>query len=60
MNEPDQNFRVAVRAEDSGGYVYQIFTVAGEPRTFRSDSRRYATPEEAERAGYEAVDALRQ
>jgi hypothetical protein len=38
--------------------MYQIFTLAGEPRTFRSDSESYATPAEAERAGYEAVAVL--
>jgi predicted ATPase len=52
-------FRVAVRAREGGRYTYQIFTVAGEPRTFRSDSKSYATPDEAERAGYEAVAVLK-
>jgi hypothetical protein len=55
VNELHKRFRVAVRARESGRYTYQIFTVAGEPRTFRSDNKSYATPGEAERAGYEAV-----
>jgi hypothetical protein len=59
MNELHKRFKVAVRARDSGRYMYQIFTVAGEPRTFRSDSKSYATPDEAERAGYEAVAVLK-
>jgi hypothetical protein len=60
MNEIYKRFRVAVRARDDGRYIYQIFTVAGEPRTFRSDKTSYATPHEAERAGYEAVAVLKQ
>ena len=59
VNNFNNQFRVAVRAQDSGRYTYQIFTVAGEPRTFRSDSKSYATPDEAERAGYEAVAVLK-
>jgi|HubBroStandDraft_4_1064222.scaffolds.fasta_scaffold206192_1 hypothetical protein len=58
MNDRHIEFRVAVRARDGGRYMYQIFTLAGEPRTFRSDSESYATPAEAERAGYEAVAVL--
>jgi hypothetical protein len=58
MNELNQRFRVAVRARAGGRYVYQIFTVAGEPQTFRSDNESFATPHEAERAGYEAVAVL--
>jgi hypothetical protein len=52
-------FRVAVRARDRGGYVYQIFTLAGEPRTLQSDNKSYATPEEAERAGNHAISVLK-
>lgn len=55
MNERGQKFRVAVRALDDGRYIYQIFTVGGEPRTIRSGNPSYATPEDAERAGYEAL-----
>ena len=58
MNERDQRFRVAVRAQDGGSYSYQIFTMAGEPRTLQTDDQSYATPEDAERAGYEAVAVL--
>jgi hypothetical protein len=58
MHESDLRFRVAVRARDGGRYVYQIFTVAGEPRTFRCDDKSYASPQEAEKAGYEAVAVL--
>jgi hypothetical protein len=57
-NESYQKFRVAVRACDNGQYMYHIFTLAGEPRTFQSDSGKYATPREAEQAGYEAVAVL--
>jgi hypothetical protein len=59
MNERYLKFRVAVRARDNGQYMYQIFTLAGEPRTFQSDNRGYATPEEAERAGYDAIAVLK-
>ena len=58
MNERDQRFRVAVRAQDGGSYSYQIFTMAGEPRTLQSNDQSYPTPEDAERAGYEAVAVL--
>jgi hypothetical protein len=58
MNDRHIEFRVAVRARDGGRFMYQSFTLAGEPRTFRSDSESYATPAEAERAGYEAVAVL--
>jgi hypothetical protein len=58
VNNFSSRFRVAIRAQDSGRYTYQIFTVAGEPRTFSGDGKSYATPHEAERAGYEAVAVL--
>jgi predicted ATPase len=58
MNERNKKFRVAVRAQNGGNYNYQIFTVAGEPQTLQSDNQSYATPEDAERAGYEAVAVL--
>ena len=58
MHSNESRFKVAVRARDGGRYVYQIFTVAGEPQTFRSDNESFATPHEAERAGYEAVAVL--
>jgi hypothetical protein len=56
-----RELRVAVRARESGGYTYQIFTVASQPRTLvsaESDSS-YASPADAERAGYEAVKVLK-
>jgi hypothetical protein len=55
MNERDQKCSVAVRALDDGRYIYQIFTVGGEPRTVQSGIPSYPTPEDAERAGYEAL-----
>jgi hypothetical protein len=58
MNELYKRFRVAVRARDGARYMYEIFTVAGEPRTLRSDNESFSTPHEAERAGYEAVAVL--
>jgi hypothetical protein len=58
MNDRYTKFRVAIRAQVDGGYRYQIFTMAAEPRSFKSDDKSYATPAEAEQAGYEAVDAL--
>jgi len=41
-------------------YTYQIFTVASEPRTLVSaeNDNSYASPADAERAGYEAVAVL--
>jgi hypothetical protein len=55
-----QELRVAVRArEGGGGYTYQIFTVASEPRTLLSAKNGYSSPAEAERAGYEAVAVLK-
>jgi hypothetical protein len=38
---------------------YHIFTVAGEPQTFRIDTQSYASPDEAARAGFEVVAALK-
>jgi hypothetical protein len=58
MNERDTKLRVAIRARDRGGYMYQIFSLAGEPRTVWSDEKSYPSPEEAERAGYKAIAAL--
>jgi hypothetical protein len=58
MNERYPKFGVAVRAGDNGHYMYQIFTLAGEPRTFKRDNKTYATPGEAERAGYDAIAVL--
>jgi hypothetical protein len=56
----ERELRVAVRARERGGYTYQIFTVASEPRTLlgaKDDS--YASPAEAARAGFEAVAILK-
>jgi len=57
-NERYRKFRVAVRACENGQYTYQLFTLAGEPRTFQSDDRSYDTPEDAVQAGYEALAVL--
>jgi hypothetical protein len=38
--------------------MYQLFTLAGEPRTFQSDDKSYDTPEAAVQAGYEALAVL--
>jgi hypothetical protein len=54
----ESKFRVAVRARDGGKYIYQIFTVAGEPQTFQGDNKSYASPQQAEQAGYDAVAIL--
>jgi hypothetical protein len=51
-------FRVAVRACENGQYMYQLFTLAGEPRTLQSDDKSYDTPEAAVQAGYEALAVL--
>jgi hypothetical protein len=52
-------FQVAVRATADGRFTFQIFTVSGEPRALRADGRHYATPNDAARAGYEAIAAKR-
>jgi hypothetical protein len=57
----ERELRVAVRARERGGYTYQIFTVASEPRTLlgAKDDHSYASPAEAARAGFEAVAILK-
>jgi hypothetical protein len=57
----ERELRVAVRARERGGYTYQIFTVASEPRTLvgAKNDRSYASPAEAERAGFEAAAVLK-
>jgi len=57
----ERELRVAIRARERGGYTYQIFTVASEPRTLlgAKDDDSYASPAEAERAGFEAVAVLK-
>ena len=51
---------IAVRARKNGRYSYQIFTVAGEPKTLLSSRRirSYASPAEAAKAGLEAAAVL--
>jgi hypothetical protein len=56
--ESDLKFSVAVRAKSGGRYMFQIFTISGEPKTLRSALKFYSSPEEAERAGYETLNAL--
>ena len=55
----DQKFSVAVRACANGRFTFEIFTVSGEPQTIRFESRHYSSPDDAERAGYEAIAAKR-
>jgi hypothetical protein len=56
----EQELRIAVRARKHGRYSYQIFTVAGEPKTLSSSRRvrSYASPAEAAKAGLEAAAVL--
>ena len=49
--------RVIVRALETGGYRYQIFTL-GSPRPSQSNNVIYATREHAERAGQVAAAIL--
>jgi hypothetical protein len=49
---------VVVRARESGGYAYQIFTVDSSQPSIRSDNEIYATREAAERAGYLAAGLI--
>jgi hypothetical protein len=57
-NKRDRRFKVAVRAREGGRYNYEIFTVAAEPQTLQGEDKTYASPQEAERAGYEALAVL--
>jgi hypothetical protein len=56
----EQELTIAVRAGKNGRYSYQIFTVAGEPKTVLSSRRlrSYASPAEAAKAGLEAAAVL--
>jgi hypothetical protein len=56
----ERDLRVAVRARKNGGYTYQIFTVASEPKTLLSTKNgcSYGSPAEAARAGFEAAAVL--
>jgi hypothetical protein len=56
LSERDPKFQVAVRACD-GRFTFEIFSVSGEPRTLQVGSQYYATPDDAERAGYAAIAA---
>jgi hypothetical protein len=59
MDERYAKFRIAVRAEEGGQFTFQIFTLAGgEPHTFQSSGQTYASPQEAEQAGLNAVAVL--
>ena len=51
-------YRVAIRASASGRYTYQLFTLAGEPHTLLADDTDFDSPQEAERAGYEAIERM--
>jgi hypothetical protein len=51
--------RVIVRALETGGYRYQIFTLgSADQRPSQSDNVMYATREDAERAGQVAAAIL--
>jgi hypothetical protein len=50
--------RVAIRASATGRYTYQLFTLAGEPHTLLTDDTGFDSPQEAERAGYEAIERM--
>jgi hypothetical protein len=54
-----QEIRVAVRAEKNGRYSYQIFIVAGEPKTVLTANRStYDSPAEAAGAGLRVAATL--
>ena len=58
MSDRNPKFSVAVRASADGRFTFEIFTVSGEPRTIRVESRQhYSSPADAERAGYEVIAA---
>jgi hypothetical protein len=57
LNEGGPKFRVAVRASADGRFTFEIFSVSGEPRTLQVGRQYYATPDDAERAGYAAIAA---
>jgi predicted ATPase len=58
LSESLEKFSVAVVATGDGRFAYQVFLVCGEPRTLLTDSARYLTPDDAARAGYEAVASM--
>jgi hypothetical protein len=57
LSERGPKFQVAVRASADGRFTFEIFSVSGEPRTLQVGSQYYATPDDAERAGYAAIAA---
>ena len=57
LSENGPKFQVAVRASADGKFTFEIFSVSGEPRTLQVGSQYYATPDDAERAGYAAIAA---
>jgi hypothetical protein len=57
LSERGRKFQVAVRASADGRFTFEIFSVSGEPRTLQVGSQYYATPDDAERAGYAAIAA---
>jgi hypothetical protein len=58
MND-DRQYRVTTRERDTGGWMYQLFLIGGNPLTWESDNKDYVTQHEAERAGHEAIAAKR-
>jgi hypothetical protein len=57
LSERGPKFQVAVRASADGRFSFEIFTVSGEPRTVQINSQHCPTPDDAARAGYEALAA---
>jgi hypothetical protein len=55
-----RDLRVAVHARKNGGYTYQIFTMAGEPKTVlcHMNDDSYASAAEAVQAGFQTVAVL--
>jgi hypothetical protein len=52
MRRLNQEFRIAIRAREG--------TVGGESETVPADIESYASPDEAVRAGYDAMATIRQ
>jgi hypothetical protein len=57
LSERGPKFQVAVRASADGRFTFEIFAVSGEPQTLQFETGYYTSPEDAERAGYEAIAA---
>jgi hypothetical protein len=42
-------------ATPDGRFTFQIYTVSSEPQTLEIGTKRYATPADAAKAGYEVI-----